>query len=353
MERSDVDLSYLNARIRAWKGELLTRGTYDGLIAAEDVQSLINCLKETNYAKDIEIAAARYEDAREIVEGGLKGSLAKAFNELWKYAQPQTRVLLRAIFSLWEVYNLKTIVRARINGIPPDDSISVLIPAGEMDESALKELNQQKDVQEVIKLLHTWGSPYARPIKDVVEQYLRERQLIIIELALDRFVHAYCLSLAVGSSINGEIIKRFIGDRIDSINISMLLKVSGENIPSTNTVDYFLEGGERIDKNKFLKLARSKNRREFLRDLAGSLKDKHWKELIGTTESENAFFVEEQLEELLSQQACRLAIIEPLSIALALCFIYKKIREIKNLRLILRAKIFEIPAIEVKRFVIV
>src|SRR3972149_7237112 len=224
MEQSDVELSYLNARIRAWKGELLTRGAYDGLIAAEGVQSLINRLKETNYARDIEIAAARYEDAREIVEGGLKGSLAKTFNELWKYAQPQTRVLLRALFALWDVYNLKAIVRARINGIPPDDSISVLIPAGEMDESALKELNQQKDVQEVIKLLYTWGSPYARPIKDVVEQYLRERQLIIIELALDRFVHAYCLSLAVGNSINGEIIKRVIRGSIDSINISMLLK---------------------------------------------------------------------------------------------------------------------------------
>lgn len=348
-----MDLSYLNARIRAWKGELLTKGTYDELIAAEDVQSLINRLKETNYARDIEIAAARYEDAREIVEGGLKGSLAKTFNELWKYAQPQARVLLRAIFSLWEVYNLKAIMRARINGISSDDSISVLIPAGEMDESALKELNQQKDVQEVIKLLHTWGSPYARPIKDVVEQYLRERQLIIIELALDRFVHAYCFSIAAENSINGEIIKRFIRDRIDSINISMLLKLSGENILSANAVDYFLEGGERIDKDNFLLLARSKNKSELLQGLAGALKDKHWKELIGTTEPENAFFVEEQLEELLSRQACRLAVIEPLSVALALCFIYKKIREIKNLRLILRAKIFEIPAIEVKRFIIV
>lgn len=348
-----MDLNYLNARIRAWKSELLTEGTYDELIAAEDVQSLINRLKETNYARDIEIAAARYEDAREIVEGGLKGSLAKTFNELWKYAQPQARVLLRAIFSLWEVYNLKAIMRARINGISPDDSISVLIPAGEMDESALKELNQQKDMQEIIKLLHTWGSPYARPIKDVVEQYLRERQLIIIELALDRFVHAYCFSIAADNSINGEIIKRFIGDRIDSINISMLLKLSGENIPSANAVDYFLEGGERIDKDNFLLLARSKNKSELLQGLVGSLKDKHWKELIGTTEYEDAFFVEEQLEELLSRQACRLAVIEPLSIALALCFIYKKIREIKNLRLILRAKIFEIPAIEAKRFIIV
>lgn len=347
-----MDLSYLNARIRAWKGNLLTPEAYDGLIAAKGVQSLINRLKQTNYSREIEIAAARYEDAREIVEGGLKGSLAKTFNELWEYAQPEARVLLRAIFSLWEVYNLKAIVRARINGISPDDSISVLMPAGEMDESALKELNQQKDVEEIIKLLYTWGSPYARPIKEVVGQYLKERHLIVIELALDRFAHAQCLSIAAGNDINREIIKRFIRDRIDSINISMLIKLSGEDITAINAVDYFLEGGERIDKNEFLELARSKNKVELLQGLADSIRDNHWKKSMETTEPENAFFVEEQLEELLSRQVCRLAIIEPLSIALALCFIYKKIREIKNLRLILRAKIFDIPPIEVKRFII-
>ena len=347
-----MDLSYLNARIRAWRGDLLTPEAYDGLIAAKSVQSLMNRLKETNYARDIEIAAARYEDEREIVEGGLKGNLAKTFNDLWENAQPRARILLRAIFSLWEVYNLKTLVRARINGISPDDSMSALIPAGEMDESAVKELNQQKDVQEIIKLLYTWGSPYARPMKEVIGQYLRERQLIIIELALDRFAHAHCLSIAAGNDINMEIIKRFIRDRIDSINISMLLKLSGEDIATVNAVDYFLEGGERIDKNKFLKLARSKNKVGLLQGLADSIKYSRWKDLVETTEPENTFFLEEQLEELLSRQVCRLAIIEPLSIALALCFIYKKIREIKNLRLILRAKIFEIPPIEVKRFII-
>lgn len=347
-----MDLGYLNARIRAWKGRLLGKEAYDGLIAAEGVKGLINRLKETDYARDIEIAAARYEDEGEILEGGLKASIAKAFNKLWKYAQPETRALLRAIFSLWEVYNLKTLIRARLYGIPPDASVSSLIPAGEMDESALKELNQQRDVQEIIKLLHTWGSPYAKPLENVVEQYLQERQLTLIELALDRFVHEQCLSIGAENSRDREIVKQFIKDRIDSINISMLLKLSDENIALDNVVNYFLEGGERIDKDSFLLLARSRNKRELLQDLAGLLKDKRWKTLVASIDPENIFFLEEQLEEFIRQKVCRLAVTEPLSIALAICLIYKKIREIKNLRLIVRAKIFDMPAIEVKRFII-
>ena len=134
--------------------------------------------------------------------------------------------------------------------------------------------------------------------------------------------------------------------------MSMLLKLSAESIPPANAGDYFLEGGERIDKGSFLMFTKSKNSIELLKGLADSLRDSRWKEIISSTEHDNTFFLEEQLDDLLSQKACRLAIIEPLSIALALCFIYKKVREIKNLKLIARAKIFNIPAIEVKRFIL-
>ena len=152
--------------------------------------------------------------------------------------------------------------------------------------------------------------------------------------------------------INGEIIKRFVRERIDSINISTLIKLSGDGILPANISDYFLEGGEVLDKDRFLMLAISKDTRVLLEGLANAVKDSRWKDAIISLESENIFFLEEQIEELTRQNLCRLAIIEPLSIALAICFIYTKIREIKNLRVIVRAKIFNMPVIEMKRFLI-
>ncbi|MBI5047973.1 MAG: V-type ATPase subunit [Deltaproteobacteria bacterium] len=347
-----MDLSYLNARIRAWKGELLTKEAYDGLIASDGIQSFISHLKATTYARDIEIASARYKNEREVIEAGLKGNLAKAFKGLWGCSSDEMRVLLRAIFSIWEVYNLKAILRARVNGVSPDESASVLIPAGEMNESALKELNQQRDVFEVIKLLSTWGSPYARPMQHVMGQYMRERHLIILELALDRFAANHAIYDTAGSDINKKIIEQFIAQRVDSINISTLLKLAGEDIAIADAGGYFLAGGDIIDKDDFLRLTKSRNKTELMKELYDFLKDSYWKKLVGSAEPENAFFLEERLEELLRQKVCRLTVVEPLSIALAICFVYKKIREVKNLRLIARAKIFDIPAIEVRRFII-
>lgn len=347
-----MELGYLNSRIRAWRSELLSEDIYNGLIAVEDIKGLISRLRETIYARGIEIAIARYKNEKDTVEGGLKGNLITTFKALWDNSPAQARPLLKAIFSIWEVYNLKVILRARNNGVSPDESISVLIPAGEMDESALKELNLQEDIGEVSNLLSTWGSPYARPIKDTIQDYVRDRNLLIVELTLDRFVHSYCLSVAAGKGRNGEIIGRFVKERIDGINISTLLKLSGEGIALSDRGAYFLEGGERIDREGFLRLAGSKDRVELLKGLLDLIKENRWKRVIASVEPEDTFFLEEKLEELMREEICRLAVIEPLSIALAICFVYKKIREIKNLRLIVRAKIFSIPAFKVKRFII-
>lgn len=345
-----MDLGYLNSRIRAWMGGLLTEEIYNGLMNAEDMDALISRLRETDYARDIEIAMSRFKDGRAVVEGGLKGNLMRAFKGLWDDAPLPARPLLKAIFSIWEVYNLKAILRARERGIHPAESISILMPVGEMDESALKELNQQPDAADILNLLSTWGSPYAGPIKGVIEQYKHERHLLILELALDRFVHNCCLSIPTKNGINREIIAGLVKKRIDSINIATLLKLSGEVVAPSDTSAFFIEGGERVDRDRFLKLSGSKDRAELLKRLRDSVKDGRWKRMIGSAEPEDAFLLEERFEELSKEDMCRLSITEPLSISLAICFIYRKIREVKNLRLIARGKVFNIPVFELKRF---
>jgi len=348
-----MDLGYLNSRIRAWMGELLQEEFYDGLLHAEDLDALINRLRETVYARDIEIAMSRFKEGREIVEGGLRGNLIRAFSRLWEYAPPPARPLLKAIFSVWEVYNLKAIIRARERGVHPSESISILIPIGEMDESALKELNSQSDVVEILDLLSAWGSPYAKPIKGVLEQYRRERHLLILEIALDRFLHDYCLTIAVEDRINRKIMEGFIRNRIDAVNIATLLKLSGEEFAPHDSILFFIEGGERIDRDSFSRLSGSKDRAGLLEGLRDTIKDERWKRVVGSTDPEEAFLLEERLEDLIEGDVCRLSIIEPSSISLAICFIYRKIREVKNLRLLARGKIFNIPPFELKQYMII
>lgn len=357
-----MDLSYLNTRIRGWKSKFLSKNQYDELINTGDIKGLINHLRETTYGRDIEIAAARYKTDRDIAEGSLKENLTNILKKLWDCAPDEARNLIRVIYSIWDVYNLKTILRAKNKGISSDDSISILMPAGDLDEGALKELNQQKGIDEVVALLSIWGSPYTKPIKDVMPQYMQEKHIAILELALDRFVYDYGRSIIsdrypfnMQIGLNRNIVKQVLIDRIDSINISTLLKLFREKVSAIDIEGYFLEGGKRFDKEDFLRIAKDIDKidiKELLKRIAALVKDSHWKKAIDSMEIEDVFFIEDEFEELSRQYIYRFAIIEPLSIALSVYFIYTKIREIKNLRLIAAAKAFNIPNIEIKRFMI-
>ena len=46
------------------------------------------------------------------------------------------------------------------------------------------ELSQARDARSIAEFLETWGSPYAGPIRDNLEQYMKDKDLMPQELAL-------------------------------------------------------------------------------------------------------------------------------------------------------------------------
>ncbi|MBI5287291.1 MAG: V-type ATPase subunit [Deltaproteobacteria bacterium] len=345
-------MDYLNARIRAWRSQLLKKEVYDGLIAEDTLEGLIERLRVTSYARDIEVTRSRLgdKDESEILEGGLKGNLERVFGGLWKDAPPMARELLRVILSSWEVYNIKTVLRGGDKGPPPEEVFSLLLPCGSLDVQALKELNQARDVKSVASLLDTWGSPYTRPIKDNLSRYVKDKELMPIELALDRFLYSNALEMLDGDDLDIRMVRNLIRDRIDLANSLTPLKLAGEK--GVVAESYFIQGGKRLTEDGFLLLSREEKVEGLLEGLASMLKDGAWSGVVKSIEPEDAFLLEERLGDLIQKEFCRMAIVEPLTIALSICFIYKKVREVKNLRLIAKGKAHRIPTFEIRRLII-
>ena len=61
---------------------------------------------------------------------------------------------------------------------------------------------------------------------------------------------------------------------------------------------------------------------------------------------------EEEMDDLIRKRYCRQAVIYPLTIAVIICFYFRKVREIKNLRLIGIGKESSIPEEEIKRYLL-
>ncbi|MBI3812890.1 MAG: V-type ATPase subunit [Nitrospinae bacterium] len=346
-----MDFGYINARIRAWKGDLFKTPDYNKFLSAGSVEDFIKMLKETCYGLNLEEAKARFKEEGEmkVLEKGLKANLFRTLKEIWDDIPPDDRILIKAIISFWDVYNLKTIIRGIHKGISPDEIYSILILAGDFDESALKELTQPRDIRIVIHILDTWGSPYAKPLRDSLRDYLQKKEIIGMELALDRFVCGFYLNLIDRADMNTVMVSELIKYRIDAVNIITLFRfVKGQS--SYPLMDYYIHGGKRVMKDDFMELGICRDEKALLRGLTERMKGREWREMLEMADAGEPSMIEESMEDLIGINFCRKAVVYPLSIAVAICFCFKKIREIKNLMLIGRGKEYSIPENEIRRY---
>ena len=62
-----TDLSYMNARVRGMRGALLKKADYGPLVKAENIDEVIERLRSTQYAADVDGASARREKREELL----------------------------------------------------------------------------------------------------------------------------------------------------------------------------------------------------------------------------------------------------------------------------------------------
>lgn len=347
-----MDLSYLNARVRGWRKGLFKSADYDAFIESVSVEACLDLLRPTVYGPDIGVASARFERPYDILSSALRSNLYSVFTTLWDIAPEGARPCLKALFSTWEVYNIKALLRGIDKGVPREDLFEALVPAGELDLPALKELVRSKDVGDLIRLLRTWGSPYGAPLKAGFDTYKKHHSLVEMELNLDIFSTRFFVSTISPASDDGKVISDMLADRVDSRNIMTLMKAVGEGYSKETLVEYFLEGGRRIRKGAFLSLSELPTREELLAQLLEAVNDENWRRVLYVAGAEEMDVLEELFEGLTARALSRAAIEGPLTVALAAAFIYAKTREVKNLRIIARGKLFKIPGEELKNLLI-
>lgn len=347
-----MGFEYLNARVRGWRSRLLKKADYDLLLSAPAIADLSDKFRATPYASYIEAARSVLgkQPEADIIEKGLKTGLQKSLESLWKNIPPESEGYFTAVLSYWDVYNLKTLLRGADKGVQPEEIFNLLLPGGVLDEGALMELSQARDARSIAEFLETWGSPYAGPVRDNLEQYMKDKDLMPVELALDRFLYNHCLNAVGGKGADALVIRALIRDRIDLTNITTLMKLSGERVLAADL--YFIKGGLRLSEEAFKTLVNVKKMAGLLKGLAENLTDFKWRETVSSIDPEEGHLLPERLEGLAMNSLWRAAVTEPLGIALPVYFVHEKIREMRNLRAIARGKTYRVPEYEMRKYVI-
>src|SRR5512145_503518 len=180
------DLYYINARVRAMWGGLLSRNDYARLLALPDLKAVAADLRAGRYGRAVESAAGAVPEAA-LIDEGLRRDVSATFARLHAMSAGDCRRAVEILLGFADVQAAKTVLRGKNARLSAAEIMPALVPAGAHDEAALEEMCRQPDLRAVVDLLTTWRDPFARPLRRALAEYREPRDLFLLEAALDGF----------------------------------------------------------------------------------------------------------------------------------------------------------------------
>lgn len=355
-----------NARLRAMRSRLFDEQAYQELLA-KDLDGLIASLAQTDYQADVEAALLRYRGLP-CVHEAVRTSLARTLNKLAGFYQGHPRRLVDLLLARWDRRNLLAILRAQ--AAPPplrrtEEIMSLLVPTGRLDETALAQLVAQPGLRATVDLMVAWRLPDAETAETILRAwpaYQQSENLATLEHALNR-AYAYWLDSQLdcsrGQSLpplnaDRDLVRWFLCAEVDHSNLMLALRLHSagpENLrlwPVTvqdrplqvgtsgaGLSALFLPAGS-LSPRLLEQVVRAHTRDDVLRLLLVVPGMSRWQAALEEwVQSGDLPALETNLEYALTREAAQLFVAgDPLGIAVPIAYVWSKDNEVRNLRLL-------------------
>lgn len=343
------DLSYLNARLRSLWGLLLARADYERLLASPGLHGIAIALRETPYGRFLDSAGAAASDTARMEEA-LRRNFQETLSRLLSMAAGDCREAVRLLLSSWELQAIKTILRGKAAGLPPEEILASLVPTGLHGEAALQELCRQPNLRAVVDLLVTWRDPWGGTLSRAMKGYRDSRDLFFVETALERFragqAEGRMEAIQRQGSGDGpeDALPLFLSLSVDRANLMTALKAVEERIRVADRRIHFLPGGRIYAPRDFDRIWEAQSVPEALGMAARSV----FARALRAVSSPFAGIpllvaVEEQLDRVLLRAMRARMRSDPLGWGPLAAYLLNKTREIRNLRMIFRGRLVGLP----------
>ena len=343
-----ANYGYLNARVRGMRSRLVPPAFADQVLAGGGFQGFVNALAQTAYATDLESAratggagqSAAERASLSAVDEAIAAHFRRTAEALMRYAEGDAKRLLGLLLRRYDVANLKAVARAfhaGKAGAEREDAADAVLPAtlsvGELSPTVLRTMAGASDMGAAAQALVVARHALADAFRSAVAGYLREGDLLALELSLDQAHHASVLADARKAGAP-EAFLEYLSLEVDVTNVLTAVKLRARELDAG---DYFVEGGLHLSKGQFLEAAAAEQGAP-LPDLRGPFK--------GVQERGERL---EAALRLALERAARTLTADPLDIGLVTHFLRAKERETAVLRLLARGTFYGVPADTLRR----
>jgi V/A-type H+-transporting ATPase subunit C len=234
----------IHARVRALYARLLTMKTWHELYEAPDLNALLDILAKTVYSPYLDIGEHELTPRRAVYQ--IKGHLADTYRRVIHLSPEPGRQLLIQLWRLFEVDNLKAILRGIETKASWHRVQFTLFPMGEETVLPGEEMLEAGGLPQAIELLH--GTPYYATLHHALERYRAEQSLFPLEIALDLDYHRELWhDINQLTSLDREHALRLVGNLIDMNNLLWAIRYRVyHHLSEEEIINYTLPFGYRV-----------------------------------------------------------------------------------------------------------
>ena len=339
---------YVCTRMRVRKTQLIPREEYLRILNMS-MPEIALFIEGTQYKEEIDELATSFSGI-DLMEVALSWNLAKEYQKILDIAPGALKSLTASYLRKWDIQNVLTILRGKVQGVKSGRIKEVLIPAGELNRSILDRLLAEDTPERIVEALKSYHvyPVVARELPGAMASGSFDR----MENELYKRFYEEILKEALSGIKGGAYFAEYVRLEIDIKNMINLFRLLGKQ-PAGDVSEVLIPGGGmyRIEDLKRMTEIRD------LHELIGSLEERTSLEpLRAVLEDMRRERSIREIEILLIRfqlaQMERLSKRYPFSIYPVLTYLESKRIEVYNLRAIARGKERNLPPELIRQYLV-
>ncbi len=339
---------YVSTRLRVRKAKLLPPEEYNRMLNMS-LPEIIRLIGETEYQKEVDELGTAFEGI-DLIEVALSWNLAKEYQRVIELAPGSLKEFTMAYLRRWDIYNILTILRGKMQGMKEGKIKEVLIPAGSLDRTILDRVLTEENCERVADALKSWKM-YPTLAAELSEG-CAIGSFAKLENELYKRLYADLLQIARRGVKGGNQFLKFVQLEIDVKNIKTLFRMRSDGYEE-DAREFFIPGAT-FTPEELQQMNQMATRNEVIDALLARIKAKAIQvalEDLRTEKPEQE--VDAELTKTQLDHMEQLSKINPFSIHPILVYLEKKKYEVFNLRAIARGKESRLPNDTIAKYLVI
>lgn len=322
---------------------LLDRDLIDQLLQADDEQPVMDVLMESAYGADLSLALET-QNGIPAAESALRRNLFETLRKVLKIAPAGPAKLIEIQLNRWDLANVLALVRGKIAGVPAGDQLSGMVPAGQYHPVQLRQLAEIESIPAMTDALTTWGYAYGFTLKKLLRDSDLSEGTSAFESRLYSQYYDWALSRLDRRDHQEKVFMDMLRMQADLQNIAAMLKRVDARMRKQAFEDVQILPHGKLGAAALHNLGDARDMDEALTVLDRSdFSSAVEKGVLSYGRSGRLGEFERFLEAVILERGARHFRGDPLSIAVPIGFIWRKVAEYQNIRMIIRGKKYHFP----------